>query len=738
MLNAIVDTLYMITTFKGFFKEKVSIDTVVQYTFYVLAVLLLACYSTQLLVAFAIDYQQVFPRNMSFFMMFLRWFTTLTVGLAVTTAFFGGYRARSILSVFAIVVGILNLVFYENNMIAWGMNRETLYSADNGFAYCSWRAAFFIVEQVLMILVGITSVVTFIRKKDYKSFKFIDILWIPLIIGGLMLCYFYEHFFENYHTITNTKMKDWETSNFSTSHLIFLMMVPVIIFTCFFIFRKRTEQEKRFFLAVMALGSSLLFLSNRLFDSRGGIYTGSIPVHICNLAPILLAIAFFFKWKPLFYFTFFVSVIGTTFAMILPDKDYLALSFNSIHYWINHIVVFVAPILAVTLGIFERPKLKDTLAAIIIFAFYFLFAATMNALFTANGHSANYFFLNDDFYLDKVKWYDCPLRDPEYQWTIHVGDLDLLFYPAYHSLIFVIFILVIFLLWYIYDLLFYIADNHKHLHIKKMLKKEGYLELKKLLKGRSIKEPLYKEGVGMIEIKDFTKIYAGSTKPSVNHLSLTIKDGEVYGFLGHNGAGKSTTIKSLVGIQSITEGKMIINGYDITKQPVEAKLQIGYVSDNHAVYEKLTGREYINYIADLYMVSKEDREERINKYLKMFNLEEAIDREAKSYSHGMKQKLVVIASLIHDPKVWILDEPLTGLDPTSSHQIKECMKEHASRGNIVFFSSHVIEVVEKICTRICIISHGELMCEYSLKELQKKGIALEDLYLKYVSGEEGK
>ena len=219
----------------------------------------------------------------------------------------------------------------------------------------------------------------------------------------------------------------------------------------------------------------------------------------------------------------------------------------------------------------------------------------------------------------------------------------------------------------------------------------------------------------------------------MDDFSLTIKDGEVFGFLGHNGAGKSTTIKSLVGIQSITSGQMLVDGYDVAIQPVEAKLRIGYVSDNHAVYERLTGREYINYVADLYMVSKEDRDERIAKYLKMFKLEDAIDREIKGYSHGMKQKIVVIASLIHNPKVWVLDEPLTGLDPTSSFQIKECMREHANYGNIVFFSSHVIEVVEKICDKICIINHGKLECVHSLKDLKEQNISLEELYLKYVT-----
>jgi ABC-2 type transport system ATP-binding protein len=246
-------------------------------------------------------------------------------------------------------------------------------------------------------------------------------------------------------------------------------------------------------------------------------------------------------------------------------------------------------------------------------------------------------------------------------------------------------------------------------------------------------EPLEKEALKMIKIENFSKKYSGSDRFSVKDLNLEIKAGEVFGFLGHNGAGKSTTIKSIVGIQSITQGRITIDGYDITKQPIEAKLRVGYVSDNHAVYEKLTGREYINYVADLYLVPVEEREARIAKYTKMFNLVDAIDREIKGYSHGMKQKLVVIASLIHNPKVWVLDEPLTGLDPTSAFQIKECMREHANNGNIVFFSSHVIEVVEKICDKICIIARGNLVGIYDLNEMAAQGITLEQLYMQHVA-----
>lgn len=708
---------------------------IMKWFFYVLGLVVLTCYLTQLYTAYAIDRQQVLPRNDGIFILVLRWLTIMAVGLATVTPFFGGHKTRLLLSVFAFVIGVLNLIFFHNNMVAWGMGREAQFPAAANYAYDQWRVVFFIIEQIALILISLVSLYHVLKDEEYKKFKPIAILWEFLIVIGLALCYLYGYFFEDLFIIVNHKMDEWTTTDFSKSHIIFLLLNFVLIIGLYLLFRDKDDRQKIYMLLSLGLGSVFSFFNCSLYG-LDGVYPSAIPIHICNLATVLITISYAFKLKGIFYFTFFVNVIGTIFAMIMPDSDYIALSYDGLRFWYNHIIVFVAPILGVVLKVYERPKLKDIGASIIVFTIYFLLAATMNAVFNSIGKSANYFFINDDFYLDKIKWYDCPLRDPDYQWVINIGGHDLVFYPAYHSLIYIIYIGLMFLLWYLYDTLFLVGDAHRNLHIRKMLKKQGYLDLKKLLNGRSLKDPLYEEAKGMIEIKDFTKVYAGSTEPSVDHLNLTIKDGEVYGFLGHNGAGKSTTIKSLVGIQSITDGQILVDGYDVAKQPVEAKLLIGYVSDNHAVYEKLTGREYINYIADLYMVSQEDRDARIEKYVKMFKLEEAIDREAKSYSHGMKQKLVVIASLIHEPKVWVLDEPLTGLDPTSAYQIKECMKEHAEKGNIVFFSSHVIEVVEKICTRICIISHGKLMCEYSLKELKEKGISLEDLYLKYVSSQE--
>jgi ABC-2 type transport system ATP-binding protein len=233
----------------------------------------------------------------------------------------------------------------------------------------------------------------------------------------------------------------------------------------------------------------------------------------------------------------------------------------------------------------------------------------------------------------------------------------------------------------------------------------------------------------MVEIKNLTKAYGNSKIPAVNDVSISLKSGEIYGFLGSNGAGKSTTIKCLVGIHPFQQGDILINGVSIKTNPLEAKKQIGYVSDNHAVFERLTGREYVNHIANLYKISPEEMQERCDNLLKIFKLEDAFDRPIKSYSHGMKQKITVIAALVHNPKLWVLDEPLTGLDPQSAYQLKKVMKQHAAAGNTVFFSSHILDVVENLCDRCCIIEKGDLKGVYDLKELKEEGKSLEKIFM---------
>lgn len=212
----------------------------------------------------------------------------------------------------------------------------------------------------------------------------------------------------------------------------------------------------------------------------------------------------------------------------------------------------------------------------------------------------------------------------------------------------------------------------------------------------------------MLTINNLRKKYPNSDKYSVDGLSLELNDGEIFGFLGKNGAGKSTTIKCITGILPFEEGTINVCGYDIRKEPIKAKMNIGYVPDNHSVIEKLTGREYVNYVADVYKVGIE-REERLNNYLQLFNLGFAIDKQIKSYSHGMKQKICIIAALIHQPKLWVLDEPMMGLDPQSMAEIVLHMQEHCKKGNMVFFSSHNLDLVKKLCHRVAIINDGKLI-----------------------------
>ena len=233
----------------------------------------------------------------------------------------------------------------------------------------------------------------------------------------------------------------------------------------------------------------------------------------------------------------------------------------------------------------------------------------------------------------------------------------------------------------------------------------------------------------LLEIKQLTKSYGNSTVNAVEDLSITLREGEIYGFLGPNGAGKSTTIKSLVGIYPFQHGDILIDGVSIKTDPLKAKMKLGYVSDNHAVFERLTGQEYVNHIANLYHVDPKVAKERSERLLEIFNLKDAFNNPIKSYSHGMKQKISVIGALVHNPKLWVLDEPLTGLDPTSSYQLKQVMKQHAAEGNTVFFSSHILDVVENLCDRCCIIKKGKLHGVYTIADLKARGESLEQIFM---------
>ena len=239
----------------------------------------------------------------------------------------------------------------------------------------------------------------------------------------------------------------------------------------------------------------------------------------------------------------------------------------------------------------------------------------------------------------------------------------------------------------------------------------------------------------MIEIKNVTKVFGGTHK-AVDNISMTIPTGEIIGFIGPNGAGKTTTIKMITGVLNPDEGQILINGKDIEKQPIEAKKEFGIVPDNADMFLRLKGIEYLNFMGDIYEVDSNVRKQRIEKLADTFEMKDALNDKLLSYSHGMRQKIVIMGVLLSDPNVWILDEPMTGLDPQSSYKLKEMMKEHAAKGNTVFFSTHVLEVAEKLCDKVVIINKGSILFFGTLDELKilhPDCNSLEDLFLEVVN-----
>ena len=230
----------------------------------------------------------------------------------------------------------------------------------------------------------------------------------------------------------------------------------------------------------------------------------------------------------------------------------------------------------------------------------------------------------------------------------------------------------------------------------------------------------------MLKIQNFSKVYDG--KPAVDNLSLEVEAGDIYAFIGHNGAGKTMTIKSCCGILQFEQGDIFINGLSIKESPIECKRQMAYIPDNPELYEYLSGIKYLNFVADIYGVGKKERSERIAKYADAFGLTEDLAQPVSAYSHGMKQKLAIISAWLHDPKLIIMDEPFVGLDPVAAHTLKTMMREHCDNGGAIFFSTHVLEVAEKLCDKVAIIKNGRLITSGDMDTV-KGDASLEAVFL---------
>ncbi len=657
--------------------------------------------------------------SLTAFSLILIWFSYSTILFAVLRPFYNFKFVTNIVRFIALPLFIIQPFFLEPMCTILQGNLESkrilyLYGLETGIGM--GLSLFYFVSSF----------------KEKIEINYKDIL---KMIGAFFLLSLatLPNYFVQYMFGFQVNTASWIIKDLNSYHRFFIYLNFIIPFVIYFFLQGKEENYRRFNLLFICLGTLIGFVVRYYYETL--LEPWAWPFHLCNTAMFILPLVLMFRMKRLFYFTYFINVIGALIAMLMPNYDSTTniMSMRMLGFWYNHYIAFFMPMLFVALGMFERPKLKQFIYSLISFLFYFVVVLVLNVVFTELGHEVDYFFLNSDFVVDKLGMWAEEIFLVEVE--VVVKGHTYVFRPLYQGLFFLVYVALGLGVWFVYEEGYRVFDDNILLYRRLGKLKKEQKEFKKSLQSRKMVEPMDKDAGIKYELRNFSKQYASSKRFAVKEANFEVYGGEIFGFLGPNGAGKSTIIKSTVGIQSITSGNILICGYDVASQPVHAKSLIGFVPDHYALYEKLSGREYVNYIADIYNVSKEDRDARIEKYTKLFELETSIDNMIKTYSHGMKQKITIMAALVHDPKVWILDEPLTGLDPNSIYQVKECMKEHASRGNIVFFSSHIIDVVEKLCKRVAIIKQGEIQCVKTVEEIEKSGYTLEQFYLKTIGNE---
>lgn len=638
--------------------------------------------------------------------------------LVMLASFFKIRSMPAFIAFFASVGFLFNFILLKNHLVAI-CGAESLTKFD-------FRALLIGIETGLGLGYCAVHIVENFRQILLKKWQW---LWFALGVIGMFCCAIPAYAFR--YVLGESAITALDLTFYHRLFLYPAFIIPIVLYMLL----KDKSFETRYFVLMFYAWAGLIDFSfyHRFADFFGSGWVTALPLHLCNTAMYITPLCLTFKWKKFFYFTYFINVLGAFLALLMPNYGSIGLlDIGLWKFYMNHYQAFFMPLLVVGLGIFRRPRWKEFSYSMIAFAIYFVLMLIVNAWFTNYNANVDYFFLNSDFIADKLG--DAVEKTRDIVWSFNIGNLNFTFYPLYQFLFLLVYYLLAFAVWFVYELAYTVIVGWQDISARNKKIKMDKIALEVQLAGRSIEEPMNMDNENKLVLIDFTKRYGTSDVYAVRNANLEVHGGEIFGFLGPNGAGKSTIIKSIVGIQTITDGAIQVCGYDVKTQSVQAKRQIGFVPDHYALYERLTAREYINYIADLYGVSQEDRDERLARFIKLFEFESAIDNPIKTYSHGMKQKVTIMSALIHNPKVWILDEPLTGLDPNSIFQVKECMKEHAKAGNIVFFSSHIIDVVERICDRIAIIRKGQIQCVRDVHEMEANGESLEQFYMQTING----
>lgn len=671
------------------------------------------------------DYSGIIDKTFFVLSFILHWLIVAVFLLTILRPFFYSVKTLNVITSFICPIILLTCAIFLKNLLFANFGSVVFYKKSLQASFLCFELG---LETSLSFYYLFLYVKNCINNKKYLSFTAI-FKAIATFLGMILVTmpnYTLQIFFNPYNYAFKV-----EGLNFWHRLYVYpIIFVPIFLYL---ILRNKKRETKVFTLLYYSLSGLILYTLTHQF--KDFLNVANLPFHLCNTALYVTPLCLIFKAKKVFYFTYFINVLGAFFAITMPNFNTTGVNgtiliSDVLLFFRSHYQAFYMPILIVGLSIFERPKLREFKYSLIGFLIYYVLVLILNAWFFNYNNSVDYFFINSNFIASKLGLWAENLRAITIKFNI--GNLHFKFYPVYQTLFFITYVVLSLITWLIYEYCFIAVLGLLNLEAKEKEYKNDMLVLIKALQGKNKGEPMNTNQTNKLILKNFTKRYASSSVYAVKDANLEVCGGEVFGFLGPNGAGKSTIIKSIVGIQTITSGSISVCGYDVKTQSVMAKLQIGFVPDHYALYEKLTAREYVNFIADLYKVDKSVRDERLNTFIKQFEFQHAIDNPIKTYSHGMKQKVTIMSALIHEPKVWILDEPLTGLDPNSIYQVKECMKNHAKKGNIVFFSSHIIDVVEKICDKIAIIQKGQIQIVESVKNIEQY-TTLEDFYMSIIT-----
>ena len=598
----------------------------------------------------------------------------------------------------SVIAGIpLSLILYA--VLPWYLQA----SAGSGFSYGSVRMVLKFAETTLAVVFPVA--VLLLSRPFERSVRWKDAALLGYFVpfGAMMLP----------HGIFSALLRDGE-GNLRAGSLYQLVWVlaTIALFILLYVVLSRKDQKTKYS-ALLLISLSVVIQYFKIYTFRD-IELWNLPIHICNMGTIFIFISLFFRWCTLEMFTYYINVFGATMAMAVPLINDGFWQFSTFNYMYEHSMLIVLPIMSVLLGVSARPKRSEIPKILPLFFGYYLLSVIVGSILHIYDANVNYFYVIKDTIAQYLPFL-MPLRSI----TFHIGRA--VFYPFYWVVIFVGIIGIVYVLDFIYNYIYIFEDRR--------IEMRAILAQEKELKTAAVSEQPLPEGNALLEVRGLQKTYTSTGNMVIRGIDLRLEAGEIVWLIGANGARKSTAIKCIVGILRPDSGEICFDGKNVQQDLSGFKAKTGYVPDLSNAYERISGIHYLERVASVYGISDaEERKERIYEISKKLAFEKYLPHPIKTYSHGTKQKLNFIAGVLHRPRLLILDEPMTGLDPGSTIALIDRIKEYAAERNSVFFSSHLLNVVENVCDTVGILKNGNLTGQYRVKGLNS---GVKELYREF-------